>query len=307
MKRITKLFLTVAVVLFAGSSFAQDITFGDAFNKGNEAYQAGNALEAVAQFKQALKLAQEAGDEGIEIAENCKDLIPQILLAEAGKNVAAKNYDKAEELFNDALATATEYGNADMAKSAKEKLAQIPMAKGADALNSKDFTTAIDCFKKATEQNPQNATAFYYLGAAQNSANMDADAEVSLKKAIELGNANAKGMLKNMYMVELSSANKAKNFAKVVEAAEKVNALNPDAPDAQASLFGGIAAYNAKNYTKAINLLKGAGNNANANYYLAMSYDKAGNKKQACVYFKKIVSEAKFAAFAKQKITALGC
>lgn len=307
MNRITKLFLTVAVVLFAGSSFAQDVTFGDAFNKGNEAYQAGNALEAVANFKQALKLAEAAGDDGIEIAESCKDLIPQILLAEAGKNVSAKNYDKAEELYGEAAAAATEYGKDNIAKSAKEKLAQIPMAKGADALNAQNFDTAIESFTKAVEQNPENAQAFYYLGLAQKASGKDADAEASLTKAIELGNGNAKADLKKIYMSQLSAANKAKNYPAMIAAAEKVNALTPDSPDAQASLFGGMAAYNNKNYAKAIQLLKGAGANANAYYYLAMSYEKSNNKAQACANYKKIAGDAKFGAFAKSKITALGC
>ena len=111
MKRITRLFLTAAVVLFAGNAFAQDMTqAGELYQKATEAYQAGNEIEAVKGFKEALKIAQAAGDEGIEMAEGCKDMIPNILLSAAGKLVAAKDYAKAEETYNEALAAAKEYG-----------------------------------------------------------------------------------------------------------------------------------------------------------------------------------------------------
>ena len=123
MKRITRLFLTAAVVLFAGSAFAQDMTqAGELYQKATEAYQAGNEIEAVKGFKEALKIAQAAGDEGIEMAEGCKDMIPNILLSAAGKLVAAKDYAKAEETYNEALAAAKEYGKEAALKSAQTTL-----------------------------------------------------------------------------------------------------------------------------------------------------------------------------------------
>ena len=119
MKRITKLFLTAAVVLFAGSVFAQDMTqAGEFYQKATEAYQAGNEMEAVKNFKEALKIAEAAGDEGVEMAQGCKDMIPQILLSAAGKMVAAKDYAKAEETYNEALAAAKDFGNESVGKNA---------------------------------------------------------------------------------------------------------------------------------------------------------------------------------------------
>ena len=87
--------------------------------------------------------------------------------------------------------------------------------------------------------------------------------------------------------------------AKVLKAAE--NAIEV-APNNNAYTYGGIAAYNLKNYTKAINLLKKAEPSANVNYYIAQSYEKAGNKAQACAYYRKLTGDAKFGAFAKQKV-----
>ena len=63
MKRITRLFLTAAVVLFAGSAFAQDMTqAGELYQKATEAYQAGNEIEAVKGFKNKLKLREITGE-----------------------------------------------------------------------------------------------------------------------------------------------------------------------------------------------------------------------------------------------------
>ena len=305
MKRITRLFLTAAVVLFAGSAFAQDMTqAGELYQKATEAYQAGNEIEAVKGFKEALKIAEAAGDEGIEMVEGCKDMIPNILLSAAGKLVAAKDYAKAEETYNEALAAAKEYGKDAAIKSAETKLAQIPMQQGGDALNAGQTAEAIGFFKKAIERNPENAKAYLFMGMAENKAGNVAGAEEALLKAKELGDDKAEPTLVNIYVASANEALKAKKFNDAISAAEKALAFgeNPTA-----SLIAGNAAYQAKSWAKAANHLKNAKPSAQINYMIANSYQSAGNKGQACVYFKKILGDAKFGPTAKQKIAQLGC
>lgn len=305
MKRITRLFLTAAVVLFAGSVFAQDMTqAGELYQKATEAYQAGNEMEAVKGFKEALKIAAAAGDEGIEMVEGCKDMIPNILLSAAGKMVAAKDYAKAEETYNEALAAAKEYGKDAAIKSAETKLAQIPMQQGGDALNAGQTAEAIGFFKKAIERNPENAKAYLFMGMAENKAGNIAEAETALLKAKELGEEKAAPTLVNMYVAGANEALKAKKFNDAIATAEKALAFgeNPTA-----SLIAGNAAYQAKSWAKAANHLKNAKPSAQINYMIANSYQSAGNKGQACVYYKKILGDAKFGPTAKSKIAQLGC
>ena len=305
MKRITKLFLTAAVVLFAGSVFAQDMTqAGELYQKATEAYQAGNEMEAVKNFKEALKIAQAAGDEGIEMAQGCKDMIPQILMSAAGKMVAAKDYVKAEETYTEALNAATEYGNDAVAANAKTKLAQIPLQQGNDAYTAGNMDEAIALLQKAVERDGNNAKAHLLLGMAYNKANKDDEAEASLMKAKELGDANAEKVLGGMFLSAANDAMKAKKFNDAIAKAEKALAIGPNPT---ASLIAGMSAYQAKNFNKAITHLVNAPASAQNTYILASCYESAGKKAQACATYKKVLNDGKFGPTAKQKIAKLGC
>ena len=305
MKRITKLFLTAAVVLFAGSVFAQDMTqAGELYQKATEAYQAGNEMEAVMNFKEALKIAQAAGDEGIEMAQGCKDMIPQILMSAAGKMVAAKDYVKAEETYTEALNAATEYGNDAVAANAKTKLAQIPLQQGNDAYTAGNMDEAIALLQKAVERDGNNAKAHLLLGMAYNKANKDDEAEASLMKAKELGDANAEKVLGGMFLSAANDAMKAKKFNDAIAKAEKALAIGPNPT---ASLIAGMSAYQAKNFNKAITHLVNAPASAQNTYILASCYESAGKKAQACATYKKVLNDGKFGPTAKQKIAKLGC
>ncbi len=305
MKRITKLFLTAAVVLFAGSVFAQDMTqAGELYQKATEAYQAGNEMEAVKNFKEALKIAQAAGDEGIEMAQGCKDMIPQILMSAAGKMVAAKDYVKAEETYTEALNAATEYGNDAVVANAKTKLAQIPLQQGNDAYTAGNMDEAIALLQKAVERDGNNAKAHLLLGMAYNKANKDDEAEASLMKAKELGDANAEKVLGGMFLSAANDAMKAKKFNDAIAKAEKALAIGPNPT---ASLIAGMSAYQAKNFNKAITHLVNAPASAQNTYILASCYESAGKKAQACATYKKVLNDGKFGPTAKQKIAKLGC
>ena len=98
MKRITKIALTVAVILFAGNVFAQ--SFGDVFNSATELMQAGKKVEAANQFSDALRLALEAGEEGVDIADQCKEIIPALLNQAAAEKVSGKDYQAAKEIYS---------------------------------------------------------------------------------------------------------------------------------------------------------------------------------------------------------------
>ncbi|MBQ3382726.1 MAG: tetratricopeptide repeat protein [Bacteroidales bacterium] len=305
MKRITKLFLTAAVVLFAGSVFAQDMTqAGELYQKATEAYQAGNEMEAVKNFKEALKIAQAAGDDGIEMAQGCRDMIPQILMSAAGKMVADKDYVKAEETYTEALNAATEYGNDAVVANAKTKLAQIPLQQGNDAYTAGNMDEAIALFQKAVERDGNNAKAHLLLGMAYNKANKDDEAEASLMKAKELGDANAEKVLGGMFLSAANDAMKAKKFNDAIAKAEKALAIGPNPT---ASLIAGMSAYQAKNFNKAITHLVNAPASAQNTYILASCYESAGKKAQACATYKKVLNDGKFGPTAKQKIAKLGC
>lgn len=298
MKRFTKFALTIAIVLFVGHAFGQ--SFGEVFNKANELLQADQKVEAANQFKEAFKLAVAAGEEGEEIAEQCKDIIPAILNQIAQEKINAKSFDEAENIYNQVVAFAKEINDEEVAKKAIENISQITMIKGDSAFNEKKYDEAIAIYKKVLESDPDNANAYLRIGMAEGVKGNINNAVEAYNKAKEFGAEKIESQIANLYTNQLKKAINAKNYSEALSAAEKAIEYEPNNT---AYMYGGIAAYNLKNYGKAANLLKKAEPNANVNYYLAQSYEKSNNKAQACAYYKKLVNDAKFGKFASQKLT----
>lgn len=299
MKRITRVVLTIAVVLFASNVFAQ--SFGEVFNSANELLQAGKKIEAANQFKEAYKLASQAGEEGEDIAQQCKDIVPALFNQVASEAAKAKDFATAKEIYNQVKVFGEEISNDEIINKAKANLAQLTMIEGDNSLNNKDFAKAIEIYNSVLADDPNNSNAYARIGMAQNASGNVEKAIEAYRKAEELGFADAKNQIANVYTNQLKKAINAKDYATALSAAE--NAISA-APNNTAYMYGGIAAYNLKNYTKAVNLLKNAEGNPNVFYYLAQSYEKAGNKASACAQYKKLVNDGKFGAFAKQKVAA---
>lgn len=307
MKKFSKILMTVALTLFvAGSAFAQDMTQAtEAYNKAAEAFKAGNEQEAITGFKAAMKIAETAGEEGKTMVADCKGLIPKIYLQEATKKITAKNYASAVEELATTASVAKEYGNTEVEQNANDLIPQVYMYIGDGALNGSKFEEAVAAYENAAKFNPNDGNCFLRMGIAYSQMNKDTEAIAAFEKAKANGQeAAANQQLSRMYLVNLQNAYQSKKYSEAVEAAEKVNAIEPNA---QASLIGGLSAYNMKSYSKAISMFKKASQGAQTYYLLADSYEKSGQKASACIYYKKLVSDSKFGAYAKSKITALKC
>ncbi|MCI1719892.1 MAG: tetratricopeptide repeat protein [Bacteroidales bacterium] len=307
MKRINTFLMTLALALFVSAgAFAQDMTAAtEAFNKAKDAFTAGNETEAVTGFNEAMKLATAAGEEGKQMVSDCKDIIPKILLQAATKKLDAKDYAGALAGLEATVAKAKEYGGTETAESAGDLIPQITMMLGDNALNAKNFTEAVAKYKETLEYTPSDGNAYLRLGMAYAASGDEASAEDAFTKAKDNGQADAANkQLSTMYFNKLASAFQAKNYSAAVAAAEKVNSFGTNA---QASLYGGMAAANMKSYAKAISLLKKAQQNSTTFYYLATCYEKSGSTPNACAYYKRILTDKQFGAFAKSKIAALKC
>ena len=78
-----KFFLSLAAVaLAAGSMAAQDMAQAtETYNNGAMSLQMGDNTSALAYFEQALTMGEACGEEGTELVNNCKDIIPLVTLA----------------------------------------------------------------------------------------------------------------------------------------------------------------------------------------------------------------------------------
>ncbi len=305
MRRFGK-FLTMAFVamLVLVNANAQDLSEAtEVYNNAATALNENRDSEALEGFKKALTMAEAAGEEGAQMVTDCKGIIPKILIKMGKEAANAKNFDGALANLKEAVAKATEYGDAETAAEAKELVPIIFITEGNSLLNEKKFAEAVAEYEKALAEDPENGMAYLRIGMCKSQLG-DANAAIeALEKAASFGQeANAKKQLMNVYVRKANADLKAKNLQgaldnalKSLENGENANAYN----------IGGSAAFALKNYDKAIELLSKAKPNTGINYNLARAYEAKGNKAKACEYYKLLVNDAKLGEYAKSKVAAL--
>lgn len=289
---------------------AQDLSEAtEIYNNAATALNEGKNAAALEGFQKALTIAASAGEEGVALANDCKSIIPKILL-QMGKEAAnARDLDGAIAKLNEAAAKATEYGQPEVATEAKDLIPQIIIADANSLLNEGKFAEAAAEYQKAITLDPKNGVAYLRLGMCQSRMDAEADAIVSFQKAEEFGEKdNADKQLNSLYAKKTIAAYKAKNNAAALENAIKATEYGSNP---QAEKIGGICAFNLKKNDDAITLLeKSLAADADANdvkYYLARAYEAKSNTAKACSFYKQITADPKFKEFATGKITALQC
>ena len=307
-----KLFITLAAVLLgAGAAFAQDLaTVTETYNNAATALSAGNKADALAGFKEALEGAVALGDEGEEIATNCKTYIPEIQFSIAKELVNNQDYDLAVAELDKTIELANSLGSENTAASAKDLIPQVLMQKANSLLNDKNYATAVEAYKKVIELDPANGVAALRLGAALNSTGDKDGAIEAFKSAMENGqDKQAVKQITNIYLKDAAAALKAKNYAGAVEEALKVNEYGDNAKAyqiaAQASQMLKKNNDAITYFEKYLELSPNAGNATQIAYTIAALYQQGGNKAKAIEYYQKAVSDPKFGAEAQKQINAL--
>ncbi len=305
MKKFGKFFIMALVSMFVlSNAFAQDL--GEAteiYNNAATALNEDRAAEALEGFQKALSLAEAAGEEGAQLVSDCKGIIPKILLKLGKDAAAAKDMDGAVAKLNEAIAKATEYGNAETAADAKEFITMVYITDGNSLLNEKKFPEAIAEYEKALAVDPESGMAHLRIGMCKAQMNDVAGAVASYEKAMAMGQeANAKKQLGNIYVKQMVADYKAKNSAGALDNAMKALEYgeNPNAYK-----IGGMAAVGLKKYDQGIELLSKAKADASVNYNLAKAYEAKGNGAKACEYYKLITADKNYGEYAKAKVTAL--
>ena len=149
-----------AVAMTAGIASAQDInSVTETYNNGAMELEMGNKEAALGYFQAALTAAEELGEEGMQIADNCKNTIPVLMNSIAKDYIKAEQFDAALEQLNKTIEAAGLYGNAEVAEDAKALINQTLMAKGNDMINNKDFAGAIEVYNQIS-QNEKMQTEF---------------------------------------------------------------------------------------------------------------------------------------------------
>lgn len=309
MKKFFLIFAAAAIA--AGTMSAQDINqVTEAYNNGAMELNMGNKDAALEYFRSALTMAESLGEEGDEIADNCKSYIPIVMLSIAKDLIKAENYDAATAQLNATVETAGLYGNTETAEEAATLIGQVSMMKANDLLNSKDFAGAAEVYRQVVEADTTNGMAALRLGMALNGAGQQAEAEDAFLLAARHGqDKNAYKQLSNIYLKAAAAQLKAKNYDEAIDAALKSNTY---LENATAMKVAGTAASQIKKNAEAIQYLEKyielSPNAKDANqfkYTIAATAQQMGDKAKAKEYYQMVLSDPKFGPTAKQMLEAL--
>ena len=307
-----KIFVSLAA-LFAAAAMMSAQSMADATETAklaNESLSAGEYQTALEGFKEALKMAEACGEDGLELVATCKDIIPKTLNAIAKDLLKDKNYDAALAKFAETVSVAREYGDDETAAKAEELIPQIYMQKGGSLLNAKDFAGAAEAYKKAVELDPDNGIAHLRLGMALDGADRDDEAVEAYKAAAAAGQEkNANAQLGKFYLKRSVASLKAKKYADAVKDAVTSNeyVANPQALQVagQASQLSGKNADAIKYFEQYLEAAPTAKNAGQIAYTVGALYQQAKNNAKAKEYFSKATSDPKFGADAQKALNSL--
>lgn len=251
-----KLLLSIAAVLFsAGLIFAQEASLQQAtelYNKGAAASSTDKAA-AVDFFQKAYAMAQLLGDEGAEIIENCKGVIPKLHYSMVNDLIKENKYDEAVKKLEETVEASMTFGAEDVLANAKKLIPQVQLQKGNALLTAKDYEGAAAVYKAITDADPTNGMAALRLGMALNqTGDLDGALEALNAAAANGQEENANKQKATVLLKQASNLLRDKDYQGAFDKAEESAKL---AESANAFKIAGTAANNLSKKAEAIEYL----------------------------------------------------
>ena len=292
-----KLITIVATMLCAGAVYAQDLaTVTETYNNGITANEAGNVEMALQNFKEALVLAEALGEEGAEIATNCKNSIPILMLSLAKKAVNAADYEKAVAGLKETIEVANKYGVDNIADEATVLIPQVLMQKANVFFNDKDYAGAVEAYKAVLAEDPANGMASLRLGAALKATGEKEAAIEAFQAAIANGQDKAASkQLVNLYQQDAAASLKAKKYDDAIASALESNKYGESAKAYQiagtAASNGGKTKQAIEYFEKYVELAPTAKNSGDILFSIAVSYQQLKDTAKAKEYYQKAIAD----------------
>ena len=309
-----KIFVTILIALCTmGIAAAQDLEKATEIYNNAAAAIENNKAEAVTLFEQALEMAGQLGEEGSEIAAQCKGIIPKLYMSIGKELVGDNNLDGAVENFKKAIEKAGEFGDDEVVAEANTLIPQILMKNANGLLNAKDYEGAVAAYQKVIDADPSNGNAHLRKGQALAALGKTDDAVKAFELASENGQEEvAAKQLSNIYVKKAVACQKAKDAKGQLENAQKSTQY---VDNANAEKLIGLAARDLKQFKVAAEALeaylsmnpKAVEKEPQIVYYLGEALVKNGDNSKACGYFKQIAQDAKLGEAARYQITTLKC
>ena len=309
-----KVFLTVMVALFTmGVVAAQDLEKATEIYNNAAAAIESNKAEAINLFEQALEMAGTLGEEGSEIAAQCKGILPKLYISLGKELYQEKNIEEAVAKFRKAAEVGAAFGDADVVEEANGLIPQLLMADANGLLKDKNFEAAAAAYQKVIDADPTNGNAHLRKGQALSQLGKVDDAIKAFELASENGQEEqAAKQLSNLYVKKAVECQKAKDMKGALENAQKstqyvdnanaqkiigMSAMQLKQNKVAADAFEAYLAMNPNAITK----------DAGVVYNLGTALVALGENDKACGYFQKIAQDAKFGEGARYQITQLKC
>lgn len=292
-----KLIIIVATLLAAASVYAQDMaTLTETYNSAITANEAGNVELALQTFKDALVMAEALGEEGAEIAANCKTSIPILTFSLAKKAANAAEYDKAVSGLKETIEVANKYGAENIADEATVLIPQVLMQKANGFFNDKDYAGAADAYKAVLAEDANNGMASLRLGAALKSLGDKDGAVEAFQAAIANGQDKAASkQLVNLYQQDAKASLKAKKYDDAIASALE-SVKYGETPTAYqiagtAASNGGKTKQAIEFFEKYIELAPNAKNSGDILFSIAVSYQQLKDNAKAKEYYQKAIAD----------------
>ena len=295
MKKIIVILAALSVSFgMAQAQSLEEIT--DLYNTGASMLTSGDRELALKAFEQAYEQAQLLGPDGQEMADKCKEVIPDLYLSIAKGMVNDADYAGALAQLDKAVEIANSFGDTGVADEASALLPVVLKQNGGVLLNNKDYAGAADAYRKALEINPSDGVAALRLGLALNGADDLEGAKAALAQAAANGQESAANkQLATINLKEAAAAVKAKKYADVQAYQIAASASQVLGKTSDAITY----------YEKCLEIDPDAKNATQIAFTIGALYQQSKNNAKAVEFYQKAVSDPALGAQAQQLINAL--
>lgn len=307
MKQIKLLAAMLVAATTIGAASAQSVE--EVNLKMKEAGELVNNKQFVAAIpvlEEVVKMGQAVGADAADITTEAQKLLPKLYLQKGVESVRAKKLDEAIAAFEKAGNLADLQSDVMTMRQAGRFVSNIHMSIGINSFNTKDYTKALESFRKGLEQDPDNIQLAYFAAKSYAELGQLDQATELYKKVIDAGAENskfakqaadAKADMDTYMLVAAADAAKAGDIEKVQTCVEAIPA------NADANLLLIQTANNLKKYDVVI--AKGAeayavqtddAKKSDVAFLLGVAYQNKGNNAKAAEWLRKVTTGANVAA-----------
>jgi tetratricopeptide (TPR) repeat protein len=189
--KILRYSLSVLLLVAISATAYGQSTKADAiklFNKALEEAKANNLDQAIAEFTEAITLAEELGEEGADIKERSEKQLPGLYYKRAVEvfntfrsSKQLSDLDEAIEEFNEAAQVSDQYDNEELEQKAMGIIPQLHYQKSIFLFKANDLAGAEDELTKAIDYNDNYAKAYFQRSVVYKKLNpTDLDGYIAL-------------------------------------------------------------------------------------------------------------------------------